>query len=183
MNRGRQRIEELLSLVDKVRKRDREVRTHFHNAFYGKKHLDITRIIISLRYLFGRLEELYDAAAVTKEYVTSERIMEQVRKNKKIKVKGLPHRQYIKAQAVEEIVNRLCEDSIDGNINTDDILTKTENIGINQEETYKLLEWMKRFDMVDKVEKDKIRSTEGMIPLQPDIVKLMREELGLKDEI
>jgi hypothetical protein len=52
--------------------------------------------------------------------------------------------------------------------------------GIYYEETKKLLEWMKSFDMVDEVEKNIFRSTSGMILLQPDIFKLM-EEMSKKE--
>ena len=90
---------------------------------------------MSIRYLYGKLEELYDAAAILKEYVSDERIMEQIFQSKGIEVKGLPHKQYIKARLIEKIVNRLCEDSTDGNIITEDILRETEKMGIN---TYKM---------------------------------------------
>lgn len=49
--------------------------------------------------------------------------------------------------------------------------------GIDPEETYKLLRSMKHFGMVDEVQKNLFRSTSGLIPLQPNIVKLMQDKL------
>ena len=179
MFQPRKRIEELLALINKVRKRDREFRTHFYKSFTDEKPVGIIDILVSLQYLFGRLEDLYDAAAVVNEYVRGERVMEKVFLVGP-KIQGLPLEQFKKAQEIEKIVNRLCERSLDGNVTIDDTVMEAEMNGIDPEETIELLEWMKRFDMVDEVEKNIFRSTSGMILLQPDIVKLMTEELSKK---
>ena len=175
MNRKRQKIEELLALINKVRKRDREFRTHFYKSLNEEKPVGIIDILVSLQYLLDRLEDLYYAAAVVNEYVTNERVMENVLLIGSYKIQYLPHADYKKAQVIEKIVNRLCERSLDGDITIDDIVMETGMKGIYYEETKKLLGWMKSFDMVDEVEKNIFRSTSGMILLQPDIFKLMEE--------
>ncbi len=156
----RKRIEELIALINKIRKRDREFRTHFYKSLNEEKPVSIIYILVSMQYPLDRLEELYDSAAIINEYVTNEKAMENVLLIGSYKIQGLPHADYKKAEVIEKIVNRLCERSLDGNITIDDIVMKTEIKGINYEETKKLLEWMKRFDMVDEVEKNIFSKTE-----------------------
>ncbi len=159
----RKKIEELLALINKVRKRDREFRTHFYKSLNEEKPVGIIDILVSLHYLFGRLEDLYYAAAVVNEYVTNEKAMEKVLLIGSYKIQYLPHADYKKAEVIEKIVNRLCERSLDGNITIDDIVMETGIKGIYYEETKKLLEWMKSFDMVDEAEKMEKKCPNGKI--------------------
>ena len=174
------KVEELRCKIEKVRKRDREVRTRFYKAFYDEKPTDITKMITSLRYFFKKLDDLYDKSAIINQYIISEKAMEKDDDRndyEKIKDLGLPHKKFIKAKSIEKMVDRLCECNIYGDVSIEDIVNEADMNGIEPTETYELLGWMKRFNMVDEVEKNLFRSTSGLIPLQPDIVELMKREL------